>query len=90
MTQAEMDSERTEKEKSGMRYVDTSLPSGVVVRVFFDATAYDLGGFGGRYVKFDETGVWDYDSPGGNLQNSHADKQYAVKNEILTKVWKSI
>ncbi len=70
-----MDDERLRKEETGAKYVDVLSPGGVTVRAFEDGTAFALGGFGGKYVKFGSTGVWDYDAAGEPLQHSHADER---------------
>lgn len=57
MTQKQMDLEREEKERAGMKHADVKSPDAVEIRVFADGTGYALGGFGGRYVKFAATGV---------------------------------
>jgi hypothetical protein len=88
MTQREIDSERKTKELVGILSLDVSTLSRIEIRVFKDGTAYALNGFGGRYEKFSETNIWDYDAAGGVLQYSHADQQYSEINELLTSVWK--
>jgi hypothetical protein len=90
MTQAEMDTERTAKERAGTRHTDVTSPGGTTIRVFTDGTAYALAGFGGRYVKFPGTGVWDFDAPDAALQYSHADAKWASENETYTAAWNSL
>lgn len=90
MTQQEIDQERKTKEKSGIKTIEVTSPSGTLFKVFADGTAYALGGTGGRYVKFHSSDIWNYDAPGASIQYSHAHQKWTKENELFNNAWKRI